>query len=168
MRAFGVGRRAEFLWNEHGGTVSQFGAPLHEIHFLLEEPHPDQVRKVEPVWLDIATGRLQSRQPSEESGFRLIYRPTEADENEGLSTFGFCPICTRRTNTGGSLKIMDLATKGEQPFANLIRDPFISPLKSTRHSCRSATPESSMRRPKNLSCAFRTFHSEKINLQSMF
>ena len=71
MRAFGVGRRADFLWNEHGGTLSQFGAPLHEIHFLLEEPHPDQVRNVEPVWLDIATGRLQERQPSEAAGFRL-------------------------------------------------------------------------------------------------
>ncbi len=126
MRAYGVGRQADFLWNEHGGTVSQFGAPLHEIHFLLEEPHPDQVRNVEPVWLDIATGRLQDRQPSEGAGFRLIYRPTEADEDEGLSTFSVCPICTRRTNTGGSLKIMDLATKGEQPFANLIREQFVN------------------------------------------
>jgi hypothetical protein len=126
MRAFGVGRRADFLWNEHGGTLSQFGAPLHEIHFLLEEPHPDQVRSVEPVWLDIATGRLQERQSSEPSGFRLVYRPTEADEDEGLSSFTNCPVCTRRTNTGGSLKIMDLATKGEQPFANLIREQFVN------------------------------------------
>ena len=86
MRIFGVGRRADFLWNEHGGTISQFGAPLHEIHFLLEEPHPDQVRSVEPVWLDIATGRFQERQPSEPAGFRLVYRPIEADEDEGLST----------------------------------------------------------------------------------
>ncbi len=126
MRAFGVGRRADFLWNEHGGTLLQFGAPLHEIHFLLEEPHPDQVRNVEPVWLDIATGRLYDRQPSEGAGFRLMYRPTEADEDEDLSTFSFCPICTRRTTTGGTLKIMDLATKGEQPFANLIREQFVN------------------------------------------
>jgi ATP-dependent helicase YprA (DUF1998 family) len=126
IRAFGVGRRADFLWNEQGGTLSQFGAPLHEIHFLLEEPHPDHVRDVEPVWLDIATGRLQDRQPSKAAGFRLLYRPTEADGKEGLSTFSVCPICTRRTNTGGSLKIMDLATKGEQPFANLIREQFVN------------------------------------------
>ncbi len=26
MRAFGIGRRADFLWNEQGGTLSQFGA----------------------------------------------------------------------------------------------------------------------------------------------
>jgi hypothetical protein len=126
IRAFGVGRIADFLWNEHGGTLSQFGAPLHEIHFLLEEPHPDQVRNVEPVWLDIATGRLRDKQPSETSGFRMMYRPTQADEDEGLSTFKTCPICTRRTNTGDTLKIMDLATKGEQPFANLIREQFVN------------------------------------------
>jgi hypothetical protein len=126
MRAFGVGRRADFLWNEHGGTLSQFGAPLHEIHFLLEEPHPDQVRNVEPVWLDIATGRLKNAQPALGTGFRLMYRPTEADEKDGLSTFSVCPICTRRTGTGRSLKIMDLATKGEQPFANLIREQFVN------------------------------------------
>ena len=126
MRAFGVGRRADFLWNEHGGTLSQFGAPLHEVHLLLEDPHPDQVRNVEPVWLDIATGRLQEKQPSETSGFRLVYRPTESDEDEELSTFTNCPVCTRRTNSGGSLKIMDLATKGEQPFANLIREQFVN------------------------------------------
>jgi len=126
MRAFGVGRRADFLWNEHGGTLSQFGAPLHEIHFLLEEPHPEQVRNVEPVWLDIATGRLHDKQPSEMSGFRMMCRPTRADEEELLSTFRACPICTRRTNTGGTLKIMDLATKGEQPFANLIREQFVN------------------------------------------
>jgi len=126
MRAFGVGRRADFLWNEHGGILSQFGAPLHEIHFLLEEPHPEEVRNVEPVWLDIATGRLQDKLPSETAGFRMMYRPTQADEEGGLSTFKICPICTRRTNTGGTLKIMDLATKGEQPFANLIREQFVN------------------------------------------
>jgi len=58
-------------------------------------------------------------------GFRLVNRPTQADE-DGLSTFTNCPVCTRRTNAGGSLKIMDLATRGEQPFANLIREQFVN------------------------------------------
>ena len=126
LRAFGVGRRTEFLWNEHGGTLSQYGTPLHEIHYLLEEPHPDQVRNVEPVWLDIETGRLHDHQPSDSDGFRMIYRAVTSDQNASVSTFPVCPVCTRRTNTGGSLKIMDLATKGEQPFANLIREQFVN------------------------------------------
>src|SRR5690349_19488967 len=44
VRAFGAERTAEFLWNEAGGKLSEFGTPLHEIHLLLEEPHPDQVK----------------------------------------------------------------------------------------------------------------------------
>lgn len=127
IRAFGVEHAADFLWNEAGGKLSEFGKPLHEIHLLLEEPHPDQVKNVEPVWMDIATGRLFHQMPKDASGFRLLYRPTAAnDVGEALSTFSHCPLCTRPTNTGRNLKIMDLATKGEQPFANLIREQFVN------------------------------------------
>ena len=127
VRAFGIERSAEFLWNEAGGKLSEFGRPLHEIHLLLEEPHPDQVKDVEPVWMDIKTGRLFDQMPKDTTGFRLLYRPLAGDDDgEGLSTFGNCPLCTRRTNTGRNLKIMDLATKGEQPFANLIREQFVN------------------------------------------
>ncbi len=108
-----------------GGKLSEFGTPLHEIHLLLEEPHPDQERSVEPVWLDISTGRLFDRAPKDEPGFRLVYRADGGDD-DNLSTFGVCPVCTRPTKTGGTLKIMDLATKGEQPFANLIREQFVN------------------------------------------
>lgn len=125
VRAFGRSKDAGFLWNERGGKLSEFGTPLHEIHLLLEEPHPDQEQNVEPVWLDTSTGRLFDKPPKDESGFRLVYR-AEGDDEEHLSTFGVCPICTRPTRTGGTLKIMDLATKGEQPFANLIREQFVN------------------------------------------
>jgi len=127
IRAFGDGREASFLWNERGGKLTEFGKPLHEIHILLEDPHPDQVKNVEPVWLDIKTGRLSDEMPKDASGFRLLYRPLgDGDDSESLSTFGRCPLCTRRTKTGHNLKIMDLATKGEQPFANLIREQFVN------------------------------------------
>jgi len=127
VRAFGIGRTAEFLWNEAGGKLSEFGTPLHEIHLLLEEPHPDQAKNVDPVWMDIKTGRLFEQMPKNATGFRLLYRPTASDDDgKGLSTFGNCPLCTRRTKTGRNLKIMDLATKGEQPFANLIREQFVN------------------------------------------
>jgi hypothetical protein len=127
IRAFGIERRAEFLWNEAGGKLSEFGMALHEVHLLLEEPHPDQVKNVDPVWMDVATGRLFDRMPKDTTGFRLLYRPSgDGDDEDSLSTFGNCPLCTRRTKTGRNLKIMDLATKGEQPFANLIREQFVN------------------------------------------
>jgi ATP-dependent helicase YprA (DUF1998 family) len=127
LRVFGLERTAEFLWNERGGTLTQFGKPLHEIHLFLEEPHPDEVGNVEPIWIDIATGRVFDFVQKDKSGLRLVYRPIEGDaEDAFLSTFARCPRCTRRTKTGHTRKIMDLATKGEQPFANLIREQFVN------------------------------------------
>ena len=125
LRAFGTDKDAGFLWNERGGKLTEFGQPLHEIHLLLEEPHPDQEANVDLIWLDTATGRLFDRAPKDETGFRLVYRAI-GGEDDALSSFGVCPVCTRRTKTGSTFKIMDLATKGEQPFANLIREQFVN------------------------------------------
>jgi ATP-dependent helicase YprA (DUF1998 family) len=131
LRGFGTERTAQFLWNEKGGKLTEFGKPLHEIHFLLEQPHPDQEGDVELIWLDTATGRIFSAPPKDESGFRVLYRPLDGEE--ALSTFDNCPVCTRRTKTRGNLKIMDLATKGEQPFANLIREQFVNQVATKPH-----------------------------------
>jgi ATP-dependent helicase YprA (DUF1998 family) len=129
LRVFGNGPNASFLWHERGGTMQEFGRPLHELHLFLEEPHPKKggPNDVERVWLDVTTGRVAVRQPDDETGFRQCYRPAVPDTTQdGLATFATCPACTRRTRTGGrALKIMDLSTKGEQPFANLVREQFV-------------------------------------------
>lgn len=129
LRVFGSGPAADFFWHERGGQLTEFGGPLHEIHLLLEEPHPDKRADVVPVALDTGTGRAMPTKYAGETGIRLCYRPaTPPDGDPNLSTFGVCPVCTRRTQTGNSLKIMDLATKGEQPFANLVREQFVTQL----------------------------------------
>jgi Lhr-like helicase len=132
LRVFGSGPTASFLWHERGGTLTEFGTPLHELHLLLEEPHPTMGGGIEPVVLDIKTGRVLATARVSEPGTRLCYRASSPAEGMvNLSTFGKCPACTRTTGAGRSLKIMDLATKGEQPFANLIREQFVSQV-STR------------------------------------
>jgi ATP-dependent helicase YprA (DUF1998 family) len=126
LRAFATSAAPDFLWHERGGTLEEFGKPLHELHLFLEEPHPDQSGKVEPMFVDVQTGRVL---PSASDGTetRLCYRARVAAEKVmNTTTFAECPACTRRTQSGGSLKIMDLATKGEQPFANLVREQFVS------------------------------------------
>ena len=135
-RAFGGGPKANFLWHERGGILTEFGKPLHEIHLLLEEPHPTKSGSVEPVWLEVRTGRL-AQSKVEGGNSRLCYRSIEKSE-ENLTTFGVCPVCTRATRTGGTLKIMDLSTKGEQPFANLVREQF---------TCQPATCEANEDHP---------------------
>jgi ATP-dependent helicase YprA (DUF1998 family) len=127
LRAFATSHTPDFLWHERGGTLAEFGKPLHELHLFLEEPHPDQRGKVEPLLVDVQTGRVLPTATAEDTGTRLCYRAREAAEKlMNTTTFAKCPACTRATQTGGSLKIMDLATKGEQPFANLVREQFVS------------------------------------------
>lgn len=139
LRAFATSPTADFLWHERGGKLTEFGKPLHELHLFLEEPHPDQRGDAEPLLLDVQTGRVLSTASSDKAGTRLCYRARKpAEKVTNATTFGVCPACTRRTQSGGSLKIMDLATKGEQPFANLVREQFVSQL---------ATKESSEQHP---------------------
>lgn len=127
LRVFAAGETPEFLWHERGGALTEFGRPLHELHLFLEEPHPDQRGEVEPVIVDIQTGRVFPAASGARAGARLCYRAKNpADKQVNTTTFGACPACTRRTLAGGNLKIMDLATKGEQPFANLVREQFVS------------------------------------------
>jgi Lhr-like helicase len=127
IRAFATSATSDFLWHERGGTLTEFGQPLHELHLFLEEPHPEQTGSVEPLLLDVKTGRILSTVNDVPSGARLCYRAhSPADKIKNTTTFAVCPACTRNTQSGGSLKIMDLATKGEQPFANLVREQFVS------------------------------------------
>jgi ATP-dependent helicase YprA (DUF1998 family) len=133
LRAFAEGRDGTFLWHERGGQLTEFGKPLHEIHFFIEQPH-DRAKNdralLEPVVVDIATGRLAQSTPTSIAGHGVWYRPAAAqtDQGEVLSTFDRCPACLRATGVGRSLKIMDLATKGEQPFANVVREQFVCQL----------------------------------------
>lgn len=129
LRAFATSASADFLWHERGGTLTEFGKPLHELHLFLEEPHPSQGGAAEPLLIDVQTGRVLPTSSAEVPGTRLCYRAhSPAPKLSNTTTFSICPACTRGTQSGGSLKIMDLATKGEQPFANLVREQFVSQL----------------------------------------
>ena len=129
LRAFATSPKADFLWHERGGTLTEFGTPLHELHLFLEKPHPNQECAVQLILIDVQTGRVLPTARSETPGTLICYRAkTPAEKISNTTTFGVCPACTRRTQPGGSLKIMDLATKGEQPFANLVREQFVSQL----------------------------------------
>jgi ATP-dependent helicase YprA (DUF1998 family) len=127
LRVFGSGPGADFFWHEKGGALKDFGKPLHELHLFLEEPHPQMKGSVKPLTLDIITGRVVPNILADDLRSRLVYLPSvPAASEEDVTTFSSCPFCTRRVRTGRSPKIMDLATKGEQPFANLVREQFVS------------------------------------------
>lgn len=131
LRVFYSGSWPAFLWHEAGGHLHGDGEPLKELHLLLEPPGEDQSRYYQPLYLDLATGRVVDG-PSGKSAVRRLWRPAENPPDEGPWTFKRCPVCSKILESGRRLKIMDLATKGEQPFANLVREQF---------ACQPATKE---------------------------
>ena len=123
IRAFYRPEEPNFLWNERGGTLGQ---GFKEIHLFIGKPHMDIIDKIEPIWIDITTGLVRTDMPESQENFLHAYRPLVSQkenrkkakqEDENILTFDRCPCCTEQAGR----KIMDLATKGEQPFANLVR-----------------------------------------------
>lgn len=146
LRVFGRGAHADFYWHEQGGDIEHIGQPLDETFLLVEPPHqkPTNLDKLDSIWLDVTTGRVALTVPADPANFRQVWRPRittkggaspktrrqsvppvslpDAAEDEDLALgFSKCPICLTKAGP----KIMDLATKGEQPFAQLVREQFM-------------------------------------------
>lgn len=92
---------------------------LFEIQMLIDgEPHEMARAHCIEAWLDITTGHLVEDKPKDTDGFIRVYKPVVEPGNFN-KTFNRCPVCLKRWR--GSSKIMDHATKGETPFAQLVR-----------------------------------------------
>ena len=114
----------DFLWHEPSGTIKEgHQTPLLEVDLLVEPTvRPDFADECTEVWLDIFSGRLARKKPANLDGFRKVFIPaptTGFDQND--LKFQNCPICGGRTNRDGQSQIMDHSTKGEAPFANLVK-----------------------------------------------
>ena len=126
LRVFGRGRAPDFYWHEQGGDVAVVGQPLDQDYLLVEPPHADMLAEVEPAWVEMSTGRVELADPASPDQYRLFYRPSRGPEpvagaDEPQPFFDDCPACTKAAGE----KIMDLATKGEQPFANLVEEQLV-------------------------------------------
>ncbi|QZA89544.1 DEAD/DEAH box helicase [Salinarchaeum sp. IM2453] len=123
-----------FLW-----TNPKNSSNLDELHLLVEEPRTDPDPKHEhnrslaettqSKPLDISSGHLMDWQDineADEDSHIEVYIPTEEPPDEDAAwSWTRCPACgieERRQN--GETKIEDLVTKGEEPFANIVRSMF--------------------------------------------
>ncbi|MCS6839232.1 MAG: DEAD/DEAH box helicase [Roseiflexaceae bacterium] len=134
LRVFGTDARATFYWHEAGGRINHEMQPLHEDWLIVERP----LRKhesdglVEPIWMDMRTGRVTTDPPPDLENYRQFWRPTTKarrgagdDDNPSDSQaypFECCPACNQKTPD----KVSDLATRGERPFANIIYEQFLT------------------------------------------
>jgi ATP-dependent helicase YprA (DUF1998 family) len=124
LRGYIDGPEGDFLWHLPSGPLREgHQAPLTEVELLVDgEPHSDQMADCIEAWLDVRSGRLLRAEPNVSLGFRKVYLPAPALDwgRRGLK-FSSCPRCNADTLRGGRSTIMDHSTKGEAPFANLVK-----------------------------------------------
>lgn len=123
------GQENFYLWGEKGGGLIE--EQLEQIDLLIELPHEKALENalVVPLWLDITTGYVVQEPPmeSERHQYIRVYASPVKNKRGNVqttrfdSTFRTCPCCLNRSEGN----IMDLRTKGEQPFANLVREQFL-------------------------------------------
>lgn len=123
LRAYYRPGEPTFLWHEPSTGQSGQGQTLTEVHLLVEYER-DQAGGFDRVWLNIKTGQLAIRDPGVPSAYLELRRPTSGSvliAGRNVVTFDCeCPVCLGTWNDRKRPKIMDLATKGEDPFAHLI------------------------------------------------
>jgi len=128
VRGYLSDEHGDFLWHERSTGLWSDGALL-EAHFLVEVDRRSRQAsgQVEgsKTWLHRTTGRLEPREPKPEVAdqYLPLLRPdglVPESRRLVLSFNGECPVCLRGWQ--GITKIMDLVTKGEAPFAHLVRE----------------------------------------------
>lgn len=141
---------ADFYWHETGDVPrNQAGDVITQTYLLVGAPHPKREKDVERIALHITTGRAfkivdkqvsvipetinvarpkpkakSSTKPQTKNAKNISHREetVAGDDETGLDerTWGTCPVCLKRLDT----PIGSLATRGEQPFVNLVRRQF--------------------------------------------
>lgn len=123
LRGYTDGPHGDFLWHVPSGPLREgHQAPLTEVELLVDgDPHRDQADRCVTAWLDIKSGRLLHKERANHDGFRRVFLPDAGLDWGGGVHFSACPVCRETTVRTGRSTIMDHATKGEAPFANLVK-----------------------------------------------
>lgn len=121
-----------FLWAD-----SEDREDMEEVHILMEPPRSDpDVNNAKHIplslrtpsrYLDIQTGYLVRTASQKDDRFIKVWIPTEAPKIKGAPwSWTQCPVCGIKENQRpeGQTYIMDLETKGEEIFANLVKTLF--------------------------------------------
>lgn len=129
------GGEPTFLW-----TDAEDVDEMDELHILVEEPRADPDPKNDGIplsettrsrYLDTSTGHLVRDPPDgDEDRFIKVWVPGEEQKPEQPDwpwSWVRCPACgidENKRKPGGETYVMDLETKGEEIFANIIREMF--------------------------------------------
>lgn len=118
-----VDLKKDFVWHHPDASLtSDSKKNLYEVEMFVEDQLQPGVKAAQ-YWLHISTGRLEGKRPSNLHGFRSVWLPDKDLVAAKAMTFDTCPACLKKTRTSKDdpSKIMDHVTKGEAPFATLVR-----------------------------------------------
>ena len=120
IKVFLKKRDADFAWHQNS-SLSTGGNSLLEAHCLIEV---DRNRSIDgaKIWLHKKTGKILRKLANNnpKDYLPLIISDKSSQEYIPRNTFiKACPVCMHKW-FDNNIKIMDLATKGEAPFAHLV------------------------------------------------
>jgi ATP-dependent helicase YprA (DUF1998 family) len=122
LRGYWRSETEDFLWHEAPSGGSSAEERLMEVHLAVETERCHLSDRT--LWLHQRTGRLHDRRPAERSHEYLELRcatsTTRGERGPIVSYHNQCPVCLRTWTD--ETQIMDLQTKGEAPFAYLVRE----------------------------------------------
>ncbi len=129
IRGFLRDELGNFLWHEPSSGLWSDGGML-EAHFLVEVERRSLLdagrHEGSHVWLHRETGQLKRQEPDAAvaGAYLKLLAPDQTVRVQGgnpvLSFDAECPVCLRRWRSG-TTKITDQMTRGEAPFAHLVR-----------------------------------------------
>ena len=120
LKGFVEGVDGDFLWHEQSGPLFQeTPRPLSPIELLVDGSPHERYTSYREVWVDSLSGKIFRQDPNDADRYMKLYSPVGENDRREIA-FDRCPCCLKRWHDDRT-KIMDLATKGEAPFANLVK-----------------------------------------------
>ncbi|WP_435634847.1 DEAD/DEAH box helicase [Pseudomonas solani] len=113
-----------FLWHQPSNGTWTDTQLLEAQFYVLSQTEVESTTGC-IIWLNTKTGQLEPQKPigAQSEHYLPLLRPEASTRERGrivMSLKGDCPACGQRTRPETPLA-MDLATKGEAPFAHLVR-----------------------------------------------
>lgn len=130
----------DFLWHEPSTGVWSDNRLVDAQFFVTGEDNSESHGSGPVLWLATKTGQLITDKPAmaHDGDYLRVIRPLKSTKENGrniLTIESNCPAC--RKGSAGAPKAMDLATKGEAPFAHLVRTQVATQPRSSK-----VTPQS--------------------------
>jgi len=124
LRAFMQGGDGTFLWHQPSNGTWTESQLIEAQFYVVPEAELEQVQGT-VVWLHTPTGQLVPEKPAStaKGHYLALLRPDTLARDRSkkvMSLQGDCPACDQRTRADAPIA-MDLATKGEAPFAHIVR-----------------------------------------------